>query len=425
MTKVLQYAVAILCGTAHAAQAQFVTTDIHVGRNAQRSSVVLKPFDISHAPENVPSTFEFVMSDGTPTGMVIKNFRDGSYNSQSIEFTTHHGGVSVGPRMVIDKDGRVGIGTSTPERALEVVGQIRSTEDSNEGGQLVLRNPKKTGSSARNWALYNMTGPYGDSFQIWSYPESTESGCCWSRFQIRDDGTTVMSPSGGNVGIGTSTPQAKLDVNGDVQLAGRIAQNGGLSLSSDGGSSTIHHPQRQHIRAGERIYLLPDGDAVVVGKTLLMEGGSAQVIASRVVAGTLELTSDRNAKQDFRPISEREIAAKVAGLPVISWAYTNSPSVRHIGPMAQDFKAAFPEIGEDDKHIGAGDGIGVALAAIKGLHEIVQEKDSEISRLRAELSSMKKELSSLKDDVADRLASLEHALSNERQTVSAKVSDAR
>jgi hypothetical protein len=49
--------------------------------------------------------------------------------------------------------------------------------------------------------------------------------------------------------------------------------------------------------------------------------------------------------------------------------------------MAQDFHAAF-DTGEDDKHLAALDTAGVALAAIQGLYEIVQDKDCEIGELQ-------------------------------------------
>jgi hypothetical protein len=55
-------------------------------------------------------------------------------------------------------------------------------------------------------------------------------------------------------------------------------------------------------------------------------------------------------------------------MPITSWSYkAESPSVRHIGPMAQDFYKAFG-LGLDDKHITTIDEGGVALAAIKGLY---------------------------------------------------------
>ena len=57
--------------------------------------------------------------------------------------------------------------------------------------------------------------------------------------------------------------------------------------------------------------------------------------------------------------------------------------------MAQDFHAAFG-VGEDDRHISTSDADGVALAAIKGLHEIVREKDAEIQALKRRLEALER-----------------------------------
>ena len=64
------------------------------------------------------------------------------------------------------------------------------------------------------------------------------------------------------------------------------------------------------------------------------------------------------------------------------WSYTaQGAGVRHIGPMAQDFRASFG-LGEDDKHISAVDEEGVALAAIKALQAEVSEKDRQLAEMR-------------------------------------------
>lgn len=294
--------------------------------------------------------------------------------------------------------GNVGIGTTGPHAKLEVVGRILAPGFSVAGSDSDQFTFTHAGATAQmpNYGL--SMGPIIPNLA----PTVGVAGYAGLGLFTAGE-NRLWVDFGGNVGIGTTTPQAKLDVEGDIRLAGRIQQSGGLSLASDGGSSTISHPNRQHIRAGERIYLLPEGDAVVIGKTLLVEGGNSQVIANKVISGTLELTSDRNQKQDFQAVSAKEIASKLASLPVTTWAYTNSPNVRHLGPMAQDFKAAF-NLGEDDKHIGAGDGIGVALAAIKGLHEQVQEKEVRIAALE-------KKLAAQEQSFTDRLAALEQAVS--------------
>jgi hypothetical protein len=119
--------------------------------------------------------------------------------------------------------------------------------------------------------------------------------------------------------------------------------------------------------------------------------------------------SDANAKENFTPVDNRAILARVAELRVTTWNYiTEDPSVRHIGPVAQDFHAAFG-LGQDDRHIAALDASGVALAAIQGLHEVSQEQAARIEELEAENAALQQEL----DDLAARVSALEQAAGSE------------
>jgi Chaperone of endosialidase len=85
-------------------------------------------------------------------------------------------------------------------------------------------------------------------------------------------------------------------------------------------------------------------------------------------SGTWASLSDRTAKTDIVPIDDVSILERVAALPVSAWRYKSESGVRHVGPMAQDFYAAFG-VGEDDRHITPIDEDGVALAAIKALYD--------------------------------------------------------
>jgi hypothetical protein len=104
-------------------------------------------------------------------------------------------------------------------------------------------------------------------------------------------------------------------------------------------------------------------------------------------SGSWSTLSDRNAKHAFAPINTREVLRKVTALPLSSWNYKGNPS-RHIGPMAQDFRAAFG-LGLDERHIDSVDMDGVALAAIQGLNSELQtqlkERDTKIATLEAQL----------------------------------------
>jgi hypothetical protein len=97
--------------------------------------------------------------------------------------------------------------------------------------------------------------------------------------------------------------------------------------------------------------------------------------------GTCTNASDRALKADFTAVDAQAVLAKVAQLPIDEWRYKSEGGQRHLGPVAQDFYAAFG-LGADDKHISTVDEGGVALAAIKGLNARVEEQQREIAELR-------------------------------------------
>ena len=113
--------------------------------------------------------------------------------------------------------------------------------------------------------------------------------------------------------------------------------------------------------------------------------------AGLTVNGTFVSASDRATKENFEPLNPREVLAKVATLPLSKWSYKQDPATRHLGPMAQDFYAAFG-VGPDDKHIATVDADGVALAAIQGLNQKVEEKDARIKELEQRLNKLEQQM---------------------------------
>ena len=112
-------------------------------------------------------------------------------------------------------------------------------------------------------------------------------------------------------------------------------------------------------------------------------------------SGSWSMFSDRNAKESFQSVNPQTVLAEVATMPVSTWNYkTQAKSIRHIGPMAQDFHAAFG-VGENDTTISTVDEGGVALAAIKGLNQKVDAKDAEIQALKQQNASLAERLQQL------------------------------
>ena len=110
-----------------------------------------------------------------------------------------------------------------------------------------------------------------------------------------------------------------------------------------------------------------------------------------IYATAFSTTSDRNAKQDFAPVNSRDVLAKVAAMPITQWSFKTDTGTRHMGPMAQDFYQAFA-LGSDDHHIATVDEDGVALAAIQGLNQKLEEQSAENAALKQELNELKAEV---------------------------------
>ena len=108
--------------------------------------------------------------------------------------------------------------------------------------------------------------------------------------------------------------------------------------------------------------------------------------------------SDRNIKEQFEAVDPPAILAAVASLPIERWSYKGEP-VRHLGPMAQDFAAAFG-LGADDRHIFTLDATGVALAAIQGLHALVRAQQARLELLERELRALRGETATLRAELA-------------------------
>jgi len=119
--------------------------------------------------------------------------------------------------------------------------------------------------------------------------------------------------------------------------------------------------------------------------------------------GSWSSLSDQNAKENILPIDPQLILQNVAAMPISTWNYiAQDDDIRHIGPMAQDFQAAFG-VGEDNTRITTIDADGVALAAIQGLNQLLEEKEAQIAGLQQEVS----DLQAQNQDFEARLAALE------------------
>jgi hypothetical protein len=137
-------------------------------------------------------------------------------------------------------------------------------------------------------------------------------------------------------------------------------------------------------------------DVRASGGVLFINGSGAGSVSWTPGAGSWSFTSDRNAKENFKAVNAQAILDKIATLPMTEWNYKGYGD-RHVGPMAQDFHAAFP-FNANDKMINSADEAGVSLAAIQGLNQKMEDKDAKIKELESRLEKLEQLISSRKGE---------------------------
>ncbi len=126
-------------------------------------------------------------------------------------------------------------------------------------------------------------------------------------------------------------------------------------------------------------------------------------------AGAWAAVSDRRLKENFKVVSGEYVLSQIKAMPIPEWNYiSQDKSVRHLGPMAQDFYAAFKLAGiGNDTTITTSDISGINMLAIQALEKRTAELKlsvEAINTLKAEVDQLKKENA---ESVSDRKAILE------------------
>jgi hypothetical protein len=226
----------------------------------------------------------------------------------------------------------------------------------------------------------------------------------WADSQNADFASTASNQflirASGGVGIGTASPSRELEVQhaGDTEIGLKSTDTGGhlwtLQSSSVSGSANVDASFQiiDRTLGGLRLLIGTNGN---VGIGTSNPTNKLQVIGG-ITCTALIQTSDRNAKENFKPVSPNDVLAKVAALPISSWNFKEMHDGRHLGPMAQDFYAAF-NLGGSDTSITVVDEGGVTLAAIQGLNQKLNEKDAEIQQLKQRLDKLETLISNSTD----------------------------
>ncbi len=217
----------------------------------------------------------------------------------------------------------------------------------------------------------------------------------------------VASWAGGTqakVRPGTNSGAPGLACNGVPVAANAEGDNGTFVWADNQYQDLVSTgPNQFLVRAGGGIWLGQSGvPAIPAGRFIATSTG-----AYLSTGGTWTNASSRQLKRAFEAVDSSAILAGVLALPLSRWEYTASPAEgRHLGPIAEDFHAAFG-LGGSERAISTVDADGVALAAIQGLNTKLEQRSGTQDERLATLEHENREL-------RERLSRLERALLHDR-----------
>ena len=309
------------------------------------------------------------MQFGTPNGETGFGWIKGTTSRADLRFngttlTLAAGtGINVPPNtygIVINTAGRVGIGNAAPAYKLDVDG----------------------GSGVAVYGHSTTTGVYGSGATYGVYGSGQTNGVygSGSTYGVQGRAKTGVYGSGTDTGVRGEGSTIGVSGDGKTGVYGETDDAGGTGVSGTG-----------WVNGSYGVSGVTNGASSYAVRGTAYGGGWAGYFDGKVhVQGAFDYSSDRAMKTSFNAVNPRSILHKLSALPIQTWSYKNEgTSVRHLGPVAQDFRAAFG-LGSDEKSIGAVDANGVALAAIQGLYQLVLEKDRKIDELQARVARLER-----------------------------------
>jgi len=228
--------------------------------SANNGGAILRIQNTSSTNGNMQSLL-FANANATATSGILGYNTNQSTNEGFMTFGTRNSGGTFGERMRIDSSGNVGIGTSSPTRLLTING-------------------------ATGVPLFNING-----YDTISWDNSTQlnfggiTASQWTVLKLYTGGSERMRiDSSGNVGIGTTSPTATLQVigTGNIQSGSRAADGTGGALTigaNDSGTALTNNTRKiglvtvpHYANATGKLFLMA-GDADSSTNSIFIGGG--------------------------------------------------------------------------------------------------------------------------------------------------------
>ncbi|MCB1056069.1 MAG: tail fiber domain-containing protein [Acidobacteria bacterium] len=272
--------------------------------------------------------------------------------------------------LYVESDGDVGIGTSNPVTDLHIVtGNTPTMRLDQDGSSGFAPQVWDLAGNETSFFIRDVTGGSRLPFRIQPVAPSN------SLF-ILNDGDVVLGGTSADADV-----RLQINANTSANFGGlRVKNTGTGNVQTQFAGNTWEW--RQTFRSGDLIF---DSQEDGANELVLTTGGVLTVTS-------VVQTSDKNLKENVESVKPGDILDRLATIPIQRWNFTEDQAdTPHLGPMAQDFYAAFG-LGSDDKHIAATDADGVALAAIQALNQrllaAVEKLEAENHALAARLEAL-------------------------------------
>jgi hypothetical protein len=184
---------------------------------------------------------------------------------------------------------------------------------------------------------------------------------------------------------------------------------GGESNTASGKHATVPGGRNNEasgtnsVAAGRKANAAHDG-AIVLGdssSTAISSSGPDEVRSQMpIYAPSHNSTSARSQKTAIESVNSQAVLAGVRSLEVSTWEFTHTDDGRHLGPMAGAFHETFG-LG-DEETIASVDADGIALAAIQGIAQQLDDARQELATNEERIATLEA-AAERKDDRIDEL----------------------